>query len=438
MFERISTATSGKVETMKQQHAKSAIFVLFMVILFDALGWGIVYPSFEPVILNNLTGLFSSHASVSVRDFWYEAMVGIYMLFMFIMSPLLGSLSDRYGRKIILIISMAGNAVGFLISGIGLTMNSLLVILIGRAIAGATAGSLPIAQAAMMDISNAENKPKYLSMVAFANLSGFALGPALGALFLDQHIFGNKLSYSSPFWATMMIGLLGALLVSFVFKETFNSESKQKISIFAGIYNLRESIKVKKTRRLCLIFFYFMLGWAMFFSLIPLLLAEKFNWQASHIGAFISFAGLFLGLGVIFFIPRLVKIARVENIISLSLLVLIIATVLFPLIHHAALLWLLVIFTMASPFVYVGLASLFSTAISTNEQGKIMGVIGSLVALTWGIGPMMIGYIAGFGFATAYLVTGLSFLSALVLFSRYFYKKVIMDEDNGRKSYQKG
>ncbi len=394
---------------------KISIIPLFVVIFVDAMGWGIVYPSFQPVILNNLIGLFPSHTSLTQLNIWYESMVGIYMLFMFIMSPVLGSLSDRYGRRIILTISMLGNAAGFLLSGIGLHCNSLLLIILGRIIAGATAGSLPIAQAAMMDISSEAEKPKRMSLVAFANLSGFAIGPVLGGLFLNRNIWGPDLSYSTPFWLTMVLGLIGAVLVLTLFKETYSGNKTQNINILMGMTNIKKAFVSRNTGSLFWAFSFYMLAWGMFFSMIPLLLSDRFNWNVSEVGAFLSFTALFLAIGVLLVIPQLMKIAKLNSIVYGALAIMVACCVLFPYIHHSLFLWLTVIFTASAPIAYVCLASMLSNAVSIHDQGKVMGVLGSLVALTWGIGPMAIGYFASINFMTAYMITGASFLVALII-----------------------
>jgi len=315
---------------------------------------------------------------MNLRNFWYEAMIGIYMLCMFVMSPLLGSLSDRFGRKIILTLSLLGNAVGFLVGGIGVSISSLTLLVIGRVISGATAGSLPIAQAAMMDISTPEEKPKRLSLVALANVTGFALGPVIGAFCLNTHIWGRSLPYALPFWFIIAIALFGALLVWIFFKETFSGNRDNKINVFTGFYNLFETVTSKNTRRLCLAFFSFMFSWAMFFSLLPLLLAEKFQWHADAIGYFISFTAVFLGIGVVFVIPRLIKLARFEVIAFYSFATLLVCMVLFSLINHPIFLWLVITLTIAVPFAYVALATLLSESVSVNEQGKVMGVLGTI------------------------------------------------------------
>jgi len=401
-----------------------AIFSLILVILIDALGWGIVYPSLEPILLHNVTNVFSASTSVDLRNFWYESMVGLYMLCMFIMSPLLGSLSDRYGRRIILAASMFGNALGFFIAGIGVSLSSLTLLVIGRLISGATAGSLPIAQAAMMDISTSEEKPRRLSLVALANVTGFALGPVIGAFCLNPFILGKSLPYALPFWLVVGVALLGMFLVLYLFKETFVGVQTVKISIFTGFLNLYEAIKLKNSRWLCLAFSFFMLSWAMFFSLIPLLLADRFKWRASTIGYFISFTAVFLGLGVVFIMPRLVKWFRLESIVYFSFTALIFCMVLFPLIHREIFLWIVIVLTIAVPLAYVALASLLSEVVGVDEQGKMMGVLGSLIALSWGLGPILSGYVVDFSFSLAYLFVVISICLALLIFIKNFKKQL--------------
>lgn len=221
------------------------------------------------------------------------------------MSPILGSLSDKYGRKSILIISMLGIFFGFLISGLAISLRSFSGILIGRSIAGATAGSLPIAQAAMIDISDDSKKASRLGLAVLANVCGFAIGPVIGAFFMDASIFGNSIHYQIPFVLSSSMGLVGALLLIFGFKETFNGNRNIRIHLFTGFINLYDAFTGRKTFFLCIILFLFLLGWSMFFSTLPVLLTERLQWSASTTGYFITYIAVIFAVIIMFVMPKI-------------------------------------------------------------------------------------------------------------------------------------
>lgn len=401
---------------MSHFHLKSAVFPLLFVILLDSFGWGVVYPILTPVIIQNSNGIFTHLPSINIRNFWYEAMIGLYCLCLFCTSPFLGGLSDAYGRKFVLMLSMFGMASGFFISALGLFLKSFALLLIGRLIAGCTAGSLPIAQAALMDISTQDEKPKRMSWVALCNVGGFAMGPVLGGFFLDEKIWGSYVNYATPFLVCALLALFGAGLLFFLFKETYTARSKERLNAWTGFENLYLYTKHKKTRTLCLVFFIFMLAWALFFSTEPLLLVEQFNWSPSLIGYFMSFGGVVLAFGVVCLMPWLIKKTSLEMIVFYSFLAMLVCSIFFPMIRHPAWLWVLIALTIAVPFGYIGIATLSSQAVSANEQGKIMGVFNSYGALAWGIGPLLGGNLIQMGLKVNYLVAAVLFLVCLLWF----------------------
>jgi DHA1 family tetracycline resistance protein-like MFS transporter len=300
---------------------KYTVTALFAVIMIDALGWGIAFPVLAPVILHNASHMLNVGDSLAAKNFFYELSLGIYCLFMFFMSPVLGSLSDKYGRKKILIVSMLGNFLGFLISGLAIPLHSFIGVLIGRSIAGATAGSLPIAQAAMIDISEDSQKASRLGLVVLANVSGFAIGPVIGGFFMDQNIF-NHINYQIPFFISCGMALVGALLLGFSFKETFLGNKQLKINIFTSFSNLHQAFTAKETLTYCAVLFCFLFGWAILFSTLPVFLTERLNWSGSLVGYFITYIGVLFGVIVIGIMPKITKLFSLSSIVFYALITL--------------------------------------------------------------------------------------------------------------------
>jgi MFS transporter, DHA1 family, tetracycline resistance protein len=384
---------------------KHVVFPLFFVILIDSLGLGIAFPVLEPLVLHNVTHLFSPAVSVPMRRFLYELSLAVYCLFMFLMSPLLGSWSDKYGRKNILITSMFGNFLGFFVAGLAIYSRSFLGILLGRAIAGATAGSLPIAQAAIMDISHESKKASRLGLLVLANVAGVAMGPLIGGLFLD-HAFFSHVHYPLPFLVSASGALVGMIWVMLAFKETFSGDKHLKIHVFTGFSNLYTAFSHKKTLVYCASFFLFLLGWGMFFALIPVFLSEKFGWEASSIGFFIAYMMVFFAFMVTVVIPYISKRFDLHSMVALGLAVLFICCMFFSFISSSKAVCLWVLLTMAVPVIYVGLVTLLSMQVSDQEQGQIMGVAGSIFAFTWGVGPLLVGALLDSGLRPPYFAAG--------------------------------
>ncbi|PHQ78666.1 MAG: hypothetical protein COB66_08440 [Coxiella sp. (in: Bacteria)] len=402
------------------------IFALFIVIMVDALGWGVAFPVLAPVLLKNSVHMLGAATSLATRNFLYELALSIYCIFMFLMSPILGSLSDKYGRKIILIISMLGNFLGFLICAMAIPMHSFTLLLVGRSIAGATAGSLPIAQAAIMDISSDALKVSRLGLVILGNVAGFALGPVIGGFFMDKAIFGANISYQTPFYISCAMGLIGALCLLF-FKETYTGNKAIKIHLFTSFHNIYQAFTDKRTQHYCCVLLFFLSAWGIFFSTMPVLLTERLGWMGSSVGYFIAYIGLIFGIIILFVLPKITARFPLYKVILIALASLFTCNLLFPVIHNSILPWTIILLAIGVPFIYVSTVTLLSMQVGEQQQGQIMGVTGSIFALTWGIGPLLVGYSLKAGLSTPYILSGIFLLLAILVLRNYNRTSLIGD-----------
>ncbi len=124
---------------------------LLLLIFIDEMGNGLFYPILAPAIFDPLTSIYQYPVSTAMREFQYELTLAVFPLMMFLSAPLLGDLSDHYGRKRVLLISLLGTVIGYFISATALMIHNFPLLLLGRAIDGITAGNFPIAQAAIIE-----------------------------------------------------------------------------------------------------------------------------------------------------------------------------------------------------------------------------------------------------------------------------------------------
>lgn len=391
------------------------IFALFFAIFVDALGWGVSFPVLAPLILKNTVHMLNPNTTVAMRNFLYEFALGLYTLAMFITAPILGSLSDKYGRKYILILSMLGLCIGFCVSGFAVMHASLIGVLIGRMVCGATAGSIPISQAAMMDISADDQKAARLGLVVVANVCGFAVGPAIGSVFMDPSLFGYHVLYQLPFFVTGAMGLLGAILISIYFKETFYGNRALKINPLTGFVNIYHALTQRTTALYTVAAFCFLGAWGMFFSSMPVFLDDRFNWHGPEIGAFITYIAMMFAIMTLFVMPRIAKRFSQTGIVLVAIVALLLCDILLPLLHQSFLTWLVVLLAMSVPFIYVGIVTLLSMQVDSDNQGNIMGVVSSLMAICFGLGPIIGGWLMGAALTAPNILIGLFLVIAFWL-----------------------
>lgn len=390
------------------------IFILLLTIFIDSLGWGVVYPVFSTLFINNASHLLPVNAVLADRHFWFELSISIYLLCMFITSPLMGTLSDRYGRKKILIISLFGNALGFVISAYGIIQNSVLIIFLGRIVSGCTAGSLAIAQAGIVDISQKCNKAVGIAWITISNGIGFTLGPALGSLFLDGSPV-NYIFFPMSFYVCAILAIIGAILVIISFKDTFSGNLEQKVDPFIGLKNLFHAFNTK-TKLSCYLMLFFTLGWNLFFNEVPIFLNSTFSSRGSIIGYFLSYVAFIYVLSLLVLLPKISKRVSLEKIIIVSLLVQLICQTLFVYSHSWV--WIYVAVTplvVAVPLTRVGITTQASNMVDNKHQGQIMGVMSSILALTWGGAPFIIALFSRIAVGQTYFLSIGSILIALIL-----------------------
>jgi len=233
---------------------------LFLVLMIDSMGLGLLFPILNSIIIDPKVSFLSAGVPIGMRDIIYGITVGIYMLSWFFGAAFLGDLSDTVGRKKALMICLVGAVLGYSISAIAIMMKSIVVLIIGRIVAGFTAGSQPIAQAAIVDVSSPENKARNLGFILLAVSIGFVLGPIAGGIFSDSHIV-SWFNFTTPFYFAALISALNAVLLWLFFHETFYRTEKVKLKFHRAIEVFISAFQHRKIRELSVVFFVFILSW---------------------------------------------------------------------------------------------------------------------------------------------------------------------------------
>lgn len=354
---------------------KNALLFIFITLLIDCTGIGIIIPV-TPILIEELIG-----GDISDASKWGGWLTFSYAIMQFLFSSVLGGLSDRYGRRPVLLLSLLGLGIDYVFLAFA---PSIFWLFIGRMISGISGASFTTASAYIADISEPEKRAQNFGMVGAAFGVGFILGPLIGGVFSQ---FGTKV----PFLIAAGLSLLNALYGYFILPESLSEEHRRpfdwkRANPIGTLINLK---RYKKVFGLIAIVFLLNIAGHAAQSTWTYYTILKFEWNEQWVGYSLAFVGLTIGLvqgGLIrIVIP---KIGQVKSI-YLGLILYLAGYVLFALATDG---WMM--FAFMIPFALGGLAmpaiqGVIANQVPANEQGEMQGAITSLISLTAIIGPIL-------------------------------------------------
>lgn len=353
----------------------AAISFIFITLLIDVTGIGLIIPV-VPGLIEKLT-----HGTISDASRYSGWLAFAYATMQFLFAPLLGNLSDRYGRRPVLLLSLLGLGIDYIFLSLA---SSITWLFIGRIIAGIAGASFTTATAYIADISTPQNRAQNFGMVGAAFGLGFILGPVIGG-------FLGELGVRIPFIVAAILSLLNCIYGYFVLPESLTRENRRPFE-WKRIIPIASLINLKKYKSVAGLFFSFFLlylaanavqsTWS-FFGI------KQFNWTARIIGLSLGLVGLLVGLvqgGLI----RLVN-PWLGSKKSVYLGLALYTTGLF-LFSFATESWMMFVFLV--PYCLGGicgpaLQSIISGQVPPNEQGELQGGLTSIMSLTNIVGPVL-------------------------------------------------
>lgn len=354
---------------------QAALGFIFATMLIDIIGLGIIIP----VLPKLIQGLI--HGNVSDASGWAGWLTAAYAGMQFLFSPLIGNLSDKYGRRPILLASLLGFSIDYLFSAFAPTI---WLLFIGRVIAGITGASFTTANAYIADISPPEKRAANFGLVGVAFGLGFIIGPVLGGIL-------GKYDVHYPFIAAAALALLNAIYGYFILPESLSIENRRPLDLKRAnpLGSLLQLRKYKSVIGLALSLFLIYFAAQAVQSVWTFYTIEKFQWNADWVGYSLGFVGLMIATvqgGLIrIILPKLGQ----ERSIWVGLLLYSIGLILFAFATKG---WMMFVFLV--PYCLGGIAGpalqgYMSTSVPANEQGELQGGLTSLMSVSSIFGPLL-------------------------------------------------
>jgi MFS transporter, DHA1 family, tetracycline resistance protein len=381
----------------------SPLLLIFITVLIDLIGFGMVVPLL-PFYAHDI----APHYSEQTVNLLIGIIIGAYSFAQFFFTPLLGRLSDRVGRRPVLLFSVICTALAFLCLGFAKTLWMLLA---ARLFDGATGGNISTAQAYIADITTPENRAKGMGLIGAGFGLGFILGPGLGAL------LSGRYGMSVPFFFAAGLALTNSILIYFFLPESLKDKRETSLNLGDHFREIGKSLGNPVLRNPVMILFIGTLAFGIFQPLFPLFAKVQYGYDQSNVGYLFVFSGV---IGVIIqggLIGRLTKKTSEATLLMGGQVMLIMGYLILP--FTAPLLPLLGILGMLS--VGTGLTSsllptLVSKRAASNEQGSVLGITQAAGSLARSIGPVLGGLMIAYtGRLTPFIVCGVLTVLALGL-----------------------
>ena len=386
-------------------NSKLPIFVIFTTVVLDSMGIGIIIPVM-PALFAEVTG----SEKISDIAIWGGLLASTFALMQFIFGPILGALSDRYGRKPILLLALFVMAAYYLLMGFAQT---LWLLFLGRLIGGITAATHATANAYMADISSPEEKAARFGMLGAGFGLGFVLGPLIGGLLGE---WGPR----APFFAAAMLAAANGVLCYFVLKESLKSKNRREFMWYranpiGAILDLR---KFEGIYSLLLVFLLFTIGTSIYAAIWPFFTVERFSWSPGMIGISLTIYGVCFAIVQGVLVRPAIKIWGEEKTIIIGFCFEFSAMVTFAFLTDGKILIILIPLASLGVLAQPAIQAILSKSVGDDRQGAIQGVASSLNAIAMVITPITMTWIlAVFSDKTAkYYFPGMPFLiSALMV-----------------------
>ena len=352
---------------------RSPLLVLFLTVFIDMVGFGIVIP---------VLPLYAERFQASPMAIGW--LTGIYSGMQIIFTPILGKLSDRFGRRPVLMLSLAGTAIGFALMGLA---DSLVLLFVARIFAGITGGNISIPQAYIADVTTPETRSKWMGMIGAAFGLGFTFGPMIGGIM-------SRISYSAPFYFAAGLAAVNVVLLYFILPESLPKENRAKPHEDASLVEVFRHGTGWLFGIVVATYFFLIIGFTIMTAFFALFTSRRFGYDAHANGYLFGFIGIVTVIVQGGLIGRLVAMFGETALARTGLLITAGSLALLPLCHNLT--WLLVAcvgLSLGSGCASPPLNGLASQLVDRSWQGRALGVLQSAGSTARLIGPLIGGWL---------------------------------------------
>src|SRR5438552_3684699 len=355
---------------------RSPLLVIFITIFIDLVGFGIVIP-FLP--------FYAEGTKFGATPREVGLLFASYSFMQLIFAPVLGRLSDKYGRRPILLISLLGTSLGFLILGFATT---LWMLFLGRIIDGISGGNISTAQAYIADVTTKEDRAKGMGLIGAAFGLGFVFGPAIGGIL-------SRWGINVPFLFAGSLALANVVLLFFTLPETVTPDHPARVSAASGrgFDQLVAALRKPALASVLTIYFLGIVAFSIMTASFSLFMMFRLGYDAFHNGWIFAFVGVISAIIQGGLIGKLVKRFGEPALVIIGSLLFTSTLLVLPFVKPstgiATILLIAAVTSIGQALSAPTLSSLASKSASAAEQGSVLGVMQSVASFARAVGPTL-------------------------------------------------
>jgi DHA1 family tetracycline resistance protein-like MFS transporter len=354
---------------------KPAVGFVFVTLVLLVLGFGLLIP-----VLPGLVTQFEG-GSVANGSWYYGLLVGVFAAMQFIASPILGSLSDRFGRRKVILVALAGTAIDYVIMGLAPSIGWLFL---GRVISGITAGALSTCNAYIADVTPPERRAQGYGLVGAAFGLGLAIGPAIGGVL-------GGINIRLPFFAAAACVGANWLYGAFILPESLAPENRRPFS-WRRANPIGSLVALRRFRGvfdLALMYFIFMLANSLLQGIWVLYTGYRYHWSTTSIGLSLMFVGVMAVVVQGGMVKKIIALTGERKGLVLGLLISACAMAGYGLATHGAMIYAIIVFGAWGGISGPAAQALITKHVPANEQGAVQGSLTGLTSLSTIFGPLI-------------------------------------------------
>lgn len=394
---------------------RTKIASLYLLFFLDLMGMAFVYVILPPLIINT-NNMVPQGMSLDTRNLVLGFLLAAYPVATIFAAPVLGDISDRFGRRKILVLSSLVTTISVTCSGIAIMTNNLILLFITRFISGFFAGNTTVAQAAVAESVPVDARESYMARFTMTAGAAWTVGPFLAAILL------SSFNFAAPFWALSILFFIVFILICKSVKNTQEIAKGQKLDIHKVLGKLISIFQIRFILVPFIIAVLNVIGWMMYGAFLGPYLIEKFQYSVHWEGYAYAFAALFWLIGGLIAVKVLKKISAIK-LVRIPLFISGVSIFCYVFTVESYLIWpLLAISNIFEAICVASFLGTFSRLIPVSNHGKIFGVWSSSWALAGALGPILSGIFVRFYIDLPYVIASMLVLLPAVYYA-IWYKK---------------